>query len=145
MLETNGKVKSVHVEDLKGERLKGIIFNHVSPGTTIQSDEYNAYNGLEWMGYNHIRCDHGRYQYVADNGANTNKCENYYSNMKRLFHGTYHKMTAKHVQKYLAESDFRYNTRNMGNQQRFDLLLQNSAVRLKYSQLISNRSNTIGF
>lgn len=138
MVETNGRAKSLHVHDLKSETLKDIIFNHVAPGTTIQSDEYNAYNGLGWMGYNHIRCDHGKYEYVAKDGANTNKCENYFSGMKRLFHGTYHKMTAKHVQKYLAESDFRYNTRNMGVQERFELLIQHAATRLKYSQLIAN-------
>src|ERR1700748_1935500 len=138
MLETNGKVKSVHVQDLKSQTLKGIIFNHVSPGTTIQSDEYNAYNGLSWMGYNHIKCDHGRYQYVnKENGATTNAIENYWSHIKRAIIGTYYHVSKKHIQSYLSEFDYKFNTRNKTDIERFNLAILGSQGRLKYSQLIN--------
>lgn len=136
MVEDSGRAKSVLVKDFSGYTLKNIIYNYVEKGTTIQSDEYRGYNGLSNNGYIHIRCDHGRYQYVGETGANTNKCENYYSHMKRLFHGTYHKMTEKHIQKYLDEFDFRYNTRSLTNGERFNNVLALGRVRLTYNQLI---------
>ena len=136
MVEDSGRAKSVFVQDFAGSTLKPIIYHYVEKGTTIQSDEYRAYSGLSRKGYVHIKCDHGRHQYVAENGANTNKCENYYSNMKRLFHGCYHHLTAKHIQKYLDEYDFRYNTRSYSNDERFNLALSLGRVRLTYKHLI---------
>lgn len=136
MIDNNSRVKTVKVKNTSGAELKQKIEKYVAKNTTIQTDEWQAYNGLQYLGYNHIRCDHGKHQYVAENGANTNKCENYFSNMKRTFHGTYHKMTEKHIEKYLAETDFRFNTRNETEQGRFNLLLQGASVRLTYKALI---------
>lgn len=136
MVEDTGRAKSVFVPDFSGRILRNIIYHYVERGTTIQSDEYKGYNGLQYNGYNHLRCDHGKFQYVSENGANTNKCENYYSHLKRLFHGTYHKMTEKHIQKYLDEFDFRYNTRSMDDGDRFNHALSLGRVRLTYNQLI---------
>ena len=135
MFENDGRVKSIHVSNFGSITLQSLIHNHVEQGSTIQSDEYKGYNGLSQR-YNHIRCDHGKHQYVAENGANTNKLENYFSTMKRTFHGTYHKMTAKHIQAYLSESDFRFNTRNETDYDRFNLALSLGRVRLSYKQLI---------
>lgn len=135
MFEQEGRVKSVLVKNFGAATLQSLIYQHIEVGSTIQSDEYKGYNGLSYS-YNHIRCDHGKHQYVAESGANTNKLENYFSGMKRTFHGTYHKMTAKHIQAYLSETDFRFNTRSETDYDRFNIALSLGRVRLSYKQLI---------
>ncbi len=64
----------------------------------------------------HDRVDHSAYEYVryVEGGAptiHTNTVEGYFSVFKRGMRGTYQHCTEKHLHRYLAEFDFRYNNR----------------------------------
>lgn len=69
--------------------------------------------------------------YVTDDGeiivVSTNGIENAWSLFKRRLKGTYIRVSKKHLQKYVDEFVFRFNTRNFTDSQRFDLLLRNIA------------------
>jgi hypothetical protein len=54
--------------------------------------------------------DHGIGEYVRDD-AHSNTVEGYFSILKRGIVGTYHHVSRKHLHRYLAEYDFRYNHR----------------------------------
>ncbi len=140
MVETDGRVKSILVPNFASHTLNHLIIHNVQRGTTILSDEFVSYKELKHVGYNHLRCDHGNYEYVSASGATTNKCENYFSFMKKIFHGAYVKMTAHHIQKYLSETDFRFTTRNYTEHHRFNLALSLGRVRLTYNQLIGKHA-----
>ena len=49
--------------------------------------------------------------------------------------GIYHFASKKHLQNYLDEFVFRYNTRCMNEQNKFEALLSNMTVRTKYKEL----------
>jgi transposase-like protein len=136
IMEVDGKVKSKVVPDVKRETLVPIIEQYAPFGSTIMSDEWFAYRGLA-KNYHHDVCDHGRYQYVSDTGATTNPIENYWSHVKRAVIGTYYHISKKHINRYLAEFDYKFNTRKETDASRFILTLQNSHGRLKYRELIS--------
>jgi hypothetical protein len=53
-----------------------------------------------------------------------------------IIFGIYHFTSRKHLQKYVDEFVFRYNTRNFVESQRFNLLLSNTEFRLTYKELI---------
>lgn len=100
------------------------------------TDEWHAYN-TSHLHYNHIVCDHGKKQYVAENGATTNPIENYWSHVKRAVIGTYYKMSRKHIDRYLNEFDFKFNYRDLKDGEKFNVVLsQSHNSRLKYKQLI---------
>ena len=61
--------------------------------------------------------------------------------MKRGVNGIYHQVSAKHLQQYIDEFVFRYNTRNMNESNRFDTMLNQIACRLTYAQLIANENS----
>ena len=69
--------------------------------------------------------------YVTDDGeiieVTTNRIENAWSTLKRTIKGTYIRVSKKHMQKYVDEFVFRFNTRNFSDSQRFNLLLRNIA------------------
>ena len=66
-----------------------------------------------------------------DTGEVTNVCtnsiENVWSHFKRMIFGTYYRVSKQHLQRYVDEFTFRFNTRNDSDIQRLDLLLCNVA------------------
>jgi len=124
------------VPNTQQKTLEPIIRKHVKEGSTINTDEWKAYNNLhKW--FNHQRVNHGAKQYV--NGkASTNSIESAWACFKRGIYGTYHQVSRKHLPKYVAEFTFRFNTRKYKEQDRLDLVLLSSVGKsLSYRELIS--------
>lgn len=84
--------------------------------------------------YTHSIVNHGSWEYVRGN-AYTNTIEGFWSLLKRGIIGIYHSTSKKHLQKYVDEFVFRYNTRDMSEWERFNTLLMNCDFRLTYNQL----------
>jgi len=132
MIQRGGKLNAKHVEDVTIRTLTREIVNCVSDAT-IYSDEWLGYNALRRI-YDHQFVKHGAGQYV--NGRiHTNTIEGFWSLLKRGIFGIYHFTSVKHLQKYVDEFVFRYNTRNNNEGQRFNLLLSNTEYRLTYRDL----------
>ncbi|MFT4967155.1 MAG: hypothetical protein ACI9CD_000152 [Candidatus Deianiraeaceae bacterium] len=56
--------------------------------------------------------------------------------MKRGINGIYHWCSKKHLQKYLNEFNFRYNSRELADNVKFVSFLENIQGRLTYKELI---------
>ena len=108
----------------------------VQKEATIVTDEYAAYNDLAKHGYVHERVNHSRGQYVNKDGYSTNGIENFWSHLKRMIFGIYHKVSAKHLYWYCAECAYRYNTRCLEDGERFVLFLTEAANTLTYKEII---------
>ena len=86
--------------------------------------------------YSHYSVDHGKKQYV-DGNIYTNTLEGFWSIFKRGIIGIYYKVSRKHLQLYVNEFVFRYNTRKISESSRFNLLLCNVNYRLTYQKIIA--------
>lgn len=84
--------------------------------------------------FKHQYINHGQGEYAKD-GVHTNSIEGFWSLLKRGVVGIYHSMSDKHLQKYIDEFVFRYNTRQMSENFRFDSMLNNINTHLTYKQL----------
>lgn len=83
---------------------------------------------------------HGDGQYVQGN-CHTNTIEGFFSLLKRGIVGIYHFVSAKHLDNYLNEFTFRYNSKDFSEENRFNLLLSATAdKRLTYQNLIANNN-----
>ena len=88
--------------------------------------------------YQHFVIKHGEGRYV-DGIIHTNTIEGFWSHFKRGLNGIYHWASEKHLQSYLDEYEFRYNTRKLGGAERMNLAVTNSeGERLKYKDLITD-------
>lgn len=134
MIERGGKLNAKCVEDVSVRTLTKEIMKYVSDAT-VYSDEWLGYNALKRI-YDHQFIKHGAGQYV--NGrVHTNTIEGFWSLLKRGIIGIYHFTSVKHLQKYVDEFVFRYNTRDNNETQRFNLMLSNTEYRLTYDRLIN--------
>ena len=87
--------------------LQGFVGDHAAEGATVYTDDHGGYRG---MAFEHETVKHSVGEYV--NGmAHTNGVESFWSMLKRGYHGTYHHMSAKHLNRYVGEFAGRHNQR----------------------------------
>ncbi len=136
IVETGGKVM-VHVTDFVSKsRVKKLINQHVTKGSTVVTDGFTMYAYLsKGTEFTHVMVDHSKGEYVRD-GFHTNGIENFWSLLKRGIIGIFHQVSPWHLQRYCDKFASRYNSRGITDAERFVLSVQNSDGRLKYNQLI---------
>jgi transposase-like protein len=138
LLERGGKIHAQKVANVKAETILPIILGSVKSGSTIVTDEYRGYSGLTKLGYEHFLVKHKDGEYV--NGiASTNGLEGFWAILKRGIFGIYHSVSEKHLQRYVNEFTGRYNSRDISNSERFDLILGNSKGNLSYAKLTEKK------
>jgi len=133
LVQRGGLVRSFALPRVTGGNLKQIIKEHVNPQATMMTDSFIGYRGLKKTFARHEMVDHSAKEYVRGD-AYTNTVENYFSILKRGIIGTYHHVSKKHLGRYLAEFDFRYNARGMGDLSRSVLAVTKAeGKRLQYA------------
>jgi transposase len=107
-----GRVVAIASTDATKETLHGIAKEYILPESTVYTDEWHGYTGLDKMnGYQHRRINHTQKVYVMGD-IHTNTIEGFWSLIKRGIGGVYHSVSKKYLQTYLDEYSFRYNRRN---------------------------------
>lgn len=134
MVERNGKLNALKVENRRSEVLCPIIYSAIKKTANLYTDEHVGYRSLKRV-YNHKVVKHKEKQYV-DGRVHTNTIEGFWSLLKRGIFGIYHFTSKKYLQMYVDEFVFRYNTRTITSQNRFDLMLSNMENRLTYKMLV---------
>lgn len=134
MMERKGKLVSHIIENAKSVTLTSAIVNKVNKTATIYTDEWKGYYTIDKI-YNHLFVKHKENEFV--NGkVSTNTIEGFWGLLKRGILGIYHKISKKHLQMYIDEFVFRYNTRKISEIQRFEFLIFNMTNRITYNDLI---------
>lgn len=142
------QVKAYKVNSNEKDNLLPKIYLNCKDKSNIFTDSYNGYDDLK-KHYNHEFVKHCAGEYNRDKKdkdgrtaykINTNSIEGFWSQLKRGIYGVYHWASNKHIQRYVNEFAFRYNTKNKeiySEITRFNCVLQNALnKRLKYSWLI---------
>ena len=121
-------VRAMVVEKTDKATLLPIISQFIDEGSTVFTDELNAYNKVGSMGYNHRICNHGALQFVCedDGSVYTNNIEGFWSHFRRMITGCYHDVSDEHLQPYIDEACFRWNTRKMAESERFSQMFHTS-------------------
>lgn len=134
MYQRGGKLVAMTVPNTKAETLTPHIRKYIKDGSIIFTDGWE-YGELR-NNYTQLSVDHGRGFYgtmaIDTNtgeciSVTTNSIENMWSHFKRTIFGTYYKVSKRHLQRYVDEFVFRFNTRNGTDIERFNILLQNVA------------------
>lgn len=115
LVERGGSVRSYHVAGSTVGEVIPIIKANVSRETSMMTDSASLYKYQLMDFASHDRIDHTKDEYVRyvdlNHTVHTNTVEGYFSVFKRGMRGTYQHCKEKHLHRYLAEFDFRYNNR----------------------------------
>jgi transposase-like protein len=113
LVERNGKARSFHVPTVNAKTLRPILLKNIHRRTTIMTDDARFYLraklGQHFDGHESV--NHSAREY-ARGTIHTNTVEGYFSVLKRGLIGTFHHVGEQHLQRYVNEFDFRYNTRS---------------------------------
>lgn len=134
VLERGGELRAKKLEATNVKTLGKYVTDNVKEGSRINTDEWLGYKNLHKV-FDHRVVNHKSHQYV-EGDVHTNTLEGFWAMLKRGIRGVYHNMSARHIQNYIDEFVFRYNTRGKSEYHRFNMVLSKSNVRLSYDDLI---------
>jgi hypothetical protein len=139
---TARQVRATVVPDVKRETLQNEILKQVKHGTKVYTDDAVAYEQGLQRRYLHEFVNKTE-SYVRGR-VHVNGMENFWSLLKRSLRGTYVAVEPFHLERYVDEQVFRYNSRKLTDDgQRFDLAVrQIVGKRLTWMQLTGKETET---
>jgi transposase-like protein len=109
LLQRGGQFEARMIPTPSRQILTGIVKERVSEGSEVFTDEYRAYKSLD-NNFQHQSVNHGAEEWVRGK-VHTNGVENAWSLFKRSVVGAFHHVSAKHLDAYFDEFEWRFNNR----------------------------------
>ena len=112
--ERKGRVKFVHIPDGKADTIRKAVTKHVHPLTAnVYTDSAAVYDFAFHQGLKqrHRTVNHTMQWIVPGTDIHTNTVESSFSLLKRGLIGSFHRVSIKHLHRYLSEFEFRFNVR----------------------------------
>ena len=110
LVERGGNIRSFHVAVADKATVSKIVMENVAKDSRLHTDESKLYFGAGEHFAAHETVKHSAGEYVRGD-VYTNSIEGAFSIFKRGMKGVYQHCKEKHLHRYLAEFDFRYNHR----------------------------------
>ncbi len=137
----SNKVTARVVEDTDAITLQGFVTDNAATDAKVYTDDHGAYKG---MPFDHETVKHSVGEYV-DGMAHTNGIESFWSMLKRAHKGTFHKISPKHLQRYVSEFSGKHNIRDSGTlAQMRDTVARLVGRNLLYRDLIADNGLASG-
>jgi len=125
LVERDGEARAYHVANVGAATLRDVLVTTANRKSNLMTDENAAYIkvGKEFTGHHVVT--HSKDEYVRLGGfVHTNTAENFFSLLKRGVYGVYHHVSEAHLDRYLAEFTFRYNSRKITDAERAEKALR---------------------
>ena len=141
MKERDGRLRLMHVNNIQSATLAEAIKENVSPDVdAVITDDHisypKAFLAAGINGRKHFTINHSAGHYV-DGMVYTNGIESAFGLFKRGIIGSFHKVSIKHLHRYLSEFEYRTNARKASD--RFSITLREmmSTAPMPYADLIA--------
>lgn len=104
-----GQIVANVVEHTDKETLQGFVTDNTASGAEVYTDEALAYKGIP---REHKTVNHSVGKWI-DGMAHTNGLESFWASLKRAYHGVYHRMSPKHLDRYVKQFAEKSNIRDL--------------------------------
>ena len=141
-VERDGRVRMrVTPRRMTAQTLGDEVRRAVDPLSRLVTDQLALYRpvGATFLG-GHFAVNHGVGEYVSagDPSLHGNSAESVFAILKRGLYGTFHSVSVKHLHRYLAEFEYRWNTRRVDDFSRLDRLVRGMrGKRLTYREQLA--------
>lgn len=139
LVKRNGNVRAFPVKNATAMTLKAALNDNVDKRSRIVTDDFSVYKGIA-LGFagGHHSVNHSICEYVKPGNIHTNTVESYFSLLKRGIMGTFHHVSAQHLDGYCGEFSFRWNmNKNTDTERAIALLAATQGKRLVYKQMMA--------
>ena len=137
----SNEIRARVVDSTDKATLQSFVVEHADPGATVYTDEAAAYRGIP---FHHEAVKHSVAEYVRDQ-AHTNGIESFWATLKRAHDGTFHKLSPKHLDRYVQEFAGKHNQRDCDTE---DIMRHVAAgligKRIMYKELIADNGLSSG-
>ena len=129
------EVRAQVIHDTDSATLQGFVVRHAATGATVYTDDASAYKGIP---FEHESVRHSVGEYVRDM-ASTQGIESFWATLKRAHKGTFHKISPKHLQRYVNEFAGKHNIRDKDTIDQMNGVIAGMAgKRLMYRDLVAD-------
>lgn len=109
LIQRKGKIHASVVNDVTRKTIEDQIDKKVRKGSRVYTDDFLSYARIGER-YRHESVSHAGGEFVRGK-VHSNTIESFWALFKRGYHGVYHHMSKKHLQRYVDEFTFRFNRR----------------------------------
>ena len=128
-------VSATVIDGTDKRTFEDFVAERAERGAIVYTDDHGGYSRL-WLDFEHESVKHSVREYVRDQ-AHTNGIESFWSVLKRGYYGTYHRMSAKHLNRYVNEFAGRHNARSLNTLDQMGAIVQGmEGKRLRYEDLV---------
>ncbi len=135
-VERKGRVVAKVTDDASSTTLQSVIRERVPADANLYTDDWKGYHRASRLVFMHRAVNHSKKQWAVGQ-AHTNTIEGFWAHLKRGIDGIYHHVSPKHLQRYCDEYQYRYNTREMSDGERFNDYFASIHTRLEYKELLA--------
>ena len=136
-IQREGKVRVEQIPNVKKRTLHDFIARTVKDeAEAIYTDELRSYLGIEDHNTRHETVNHSQEQWVIGD-VHTNSIEGVWALFKRSLMGAFHKMSRKHMGRYLEELEWRFNNRDNEHIFRDTLVRIMNTEHIEYKELVA--------
>ncbi len=135
VVERGGNVHLQRIPRVTARHLGKVLYERTDPRSVLCTDEHPSYKsvGKHFSG-GHYSTNHSAYEY-ARGPVHSNTAESVFALLKRGLHGIFHSVSKHHLHRYLAEFQFRWNTRDIRDSERLQKAVKASVgKRLRYAE-----------
>ena len=135
------KVRAEVIDNTRKTTLHSFIGENVEARSTVYTDDFKSYRKLE--GYEHEFVRHSVSEYVEEM-AHINGVESFWSMLKHAYKGTFHKISKKHLHRYICEFTGRHNIRDLDTiDQMKSIVTGMLGKRLQCTELVSGKDGRL--
>ena len=111
-IQRGGKIRLERIPNIRRHTLHGFISRTVKDeAEAIYTDDLKSYLGIADDDTRHETVNHSEEEWVVGD-VHTNNIEGVWALFKRSLVGSFHKMSKKHMDRYLEEMEWRFNNRH---------------------------------
>lgn len=130
----SNQISAEVIENVDKLTMQNFVKSRVVAGATVYTDKASGYTGIP---YHHEAVNHGVGEYVRGQ-AHTQGIESFWATLKRAHKGVFHKISPKHLHRYVNEFAGKHNVREMDTAEQMAFVVsQMAGRRLSYNQLVA--------